>query len=243
MAKKYQQRTHVSVRKKKEEEKKLAQRRAFYAKHRKQILIGIAALVLVIVLGSLAWDYFYAPNGSMRVFMGNLIGAEETDIIKDLGTSSKPRYYKLGAMETPEGYEEGDYGLTTTAVSFDQKFYFVATDEAKTINNVYIAGVPNKTGAQMMEVLASNEMYAMQTEARTAEIAGHPVTYLYAQNMPNSEDETIYYSSLVIYADTIQNSSVLINCSSAHAPLDQVPTEEAMLAEVEGILSCLTINK
>ena len=77
MAKKYQQRTHVSIRKKKEEEAKLAKRRAFYLKNKQTILIAIGALAVIILLGSLVLDYFYAPGGSMKVFMGNLIGKTE----------------------------------------------------------------------------------------------------------------------------------------------------------------------
>lgn len=243
MAKKYQQRTHVSVRKKKEEEKKLAQQRAFYAKYRKHILIGIAALVLVILLGSLAWDYFYAPGGSMKTFMGNLIGAEENAIIKDLGTYSSPRYYTLGKMDTPEGYEEAEYGMTTTKDSHDQSFYMKTTDTSKLVETVYVTGVANKTGAEMMEVLAANQMYAYKTEVRTGEIAGHPVTYIYAHGTVNSQDDTPYYANLVCYVDTIQNSSVLVNLASAYGAMDTLPTEEAMLAEAEAIFACLTVNK
>lgn len=243
MAKKYQHRTHVSVRRKKEEEQKLAKQRAFYAKYRKHIIIGIAALVLVIVLGSLAWDYFYAPGGSMKIFMGNLIGAEENAIIKDLGTYSAPRYYTLGKMDKPEGYEDADYGITSTAVTHDQSRYMKTADTGRLIESVYVAGVANRTGAEMMEVLAANQMYAYATEARTAEIGGHPVTYIYAHGTANSDANTPYYANLVCYVDTIQNSSVLVNLVSFYGDKDTLPTEEAMLAEAEAIFPCLTVSK
>ena len=98
MAKKYQQRTHVSIRKKKEEEAKLAKRRAFFLKNKQTILIAIGALAVIILLGSLVLDYFYAPGGSMKVFMGNLIGKTENALILDFDDNNRGRYFYMGEM-------------------------------------------------------------------------------------------------------------------------------------------------
>ena len=123
MAKRYQQRTHVSIRKKKEEEQKLQKRRAFYQKHKKQLLAGGAALLALIVGVWLAVDYFYAPAGSLRMFMGNLVGVEQDWLVRNLGTSRSPRYYKFGEFTPLEGYADQSADNNFSSDKKEQSFY------------------------------------------------------------------------------------------------------------------------
>ena len=50
-----------------------------------------------------------------------------------------------------------------------------------------------------------------------------------------------FYSALVMYVDTVQDSCILVNCSSAYTALEEIPTEEQMLAEAEPIFACLKV--
>lgn len=245
MAKKHQQREHVSVRKKREEEQKLEKRRAFYAKHKKQLIWGAAALVAAVVVVCLSVDYFYTPGGSIRSFLGNLIGVEETDVVRNMGTAQSPLYFDFGSFAAPEGYTEdqaNNPGITSTSDSKEQSHYYVAEDEKKAVHDVYVTGVKNKTGEQMLESVSTSTMYTFLGEKRSAEWAGHPVKYIYAQGNPNSEDTSIYYAVLIAYVDALQDSSILLNFSSSRATLEELPTEEAMAAEAEAILAGLQVN-
>lgn len=237
MAKKYQRRTHVSVRKKQEEEKKLAERRAFFAKHQKSISIGLIALAVVLLAVILLVYFFYAPAGAMN--RAALSSAPENAIIRNLGSNGSPRYYTFGTMDTPAGYVPDTEFSTLTAP--EQNFSFNAESEDRAIQSVYVTGVKNRTGADMAAEVAASSFYASISEVKRIEIAGYTLHYLYAQGNPNQEDDSIFYSVLVMYVDTLADSSILVNCSSAYAALEEIPSEEALLAEMEDILSCLKL--
>lgn len=242
MAKKYQQRTHVSIRKKKEEEAKLAKRRAFYLKNKQTILIAIGALAVIILLGSLVLDYFYAPGGSMKVFMGNLIGKTEDALILDFDENNRGRYFNMGEMKTPEGYDRGPYEMYQDADPNEQRFQFTAQDASRPCQNVYVTGVANKTGEEMLTTLRSYGIYqAVEEEDKVTEIAGYKVRYMYSVGNPSSEENVDVYSAmLALYVDVLDGSSVAFNFNSAHCAKDALPTEEAMLKDVEAFLSCYT---
>lgn len=240
MAKKHQRREHVSVRKKKEEELKLQKRQAFYAAHKKQIFIGVVAAVLVIALGWMAIDYFYTPGGSIRMFMGKLIGVEDSWIVRNLGTTKHPLYFKFGQVDAPEGYTlDADYSVTSD--KSEQSFYYNADDESAAVQSVYYAGVKEKTSQEMLDTVMNSGMYASLSEAKETEIAGMKVHYVYAQMNPDSTDASVFSALLIMYADTVKDSCVLINCTSGHLTQDQLPDEAAMLAEAEKLVACLKL--
>lgn len=243
MAKKHQRREHVSVRRKKEEQLKLKKRQDFYAAHKKQIITGIVAAIVAIVLIWVGVDYFYTPGGSIRMFMGNLIGVEENWLVRNMGTTKKPLFFKFGEVDAPEGYTlDNDSEYTVKSENQEQSFYYIADDETATIQNVYFAGVKEKTGAEMIETVTSSGMYTSISEGKTTEIAGMPIQYVYA-TMADSSDSTLFSSLLVMYADTVKDSSVLINCTSFRGTEDGIPGEEAMLAAAESLVSCLKLSQ
>jgi len=240
MAKKNSRPT-AAARKKVEEQKlaqKQAKRLAFWQQYKKQIIIGAAAAVVAIILLVLAIDFFYMPSGSLRTFMGKPSDVSETAIVRGIGK----HYYELGNMTAPEGYAPADYGMTVSSDPYENYFYFETEDETRAVNNIYVCGVEEKSGADMVAMLAGSGVYNTVSEARQAEIAGKKVDYLYATSPvydENGETTENSYAMLICYADTIRNSSVLVNCSSAQIPTEQLPTEETMLAEVEVILGNL----
>ena len=78
----------------------------------------------------------------------------------------------------------------------------------------------------------------------TAEIGGKTVYYAYTDTALKDENgvETgDHYASLIAYVDTIRDSSVLVSCGSAQVAAELLPTEEAMVAELEGILNSLQL--
>lgn len=231
---------HMSASKRRE-----AKRRAFYEAHKKPIITACIAAAAALVLLIIAFDFFYTPGGSMRVFFGKLLGAEENAIIREVKDG---RFYTLANMDVPEGYQPEDYGLVGSMEDQAQYRYLVDTTGEKAIASVYVSGVKNQTGEGMIATLSSTGYYANQGEATQAEIAGHTVNYLYTQNnsnMATSEEEELpdeHFASLIMYVDSIQGSCVLLSCNSQeNLPLAELPTEEAMLAEAEAILSCLSI--
>lgn len=221
------------------QERKRAQRKAFYDQHRKTILITAVSAIVALILIVLAVDYFYVSEGAMRTFLGNLCGVEDSMVIREVNGN----YYELARMETPEGYQPEAYVSAFTADDREQLLYFVAEDDSRLINNVYVAGVKEKKGADMVAELtaSSSAYYAMVSDPKSAQIGGYDVNYFFAHTLYSSSEEDQYSALLVMYVDTVQNSTVLVNCATSAMAEADLPTEEAMLAEAEIILSGLTL--
>lgn len=228
---------------KKEEARKLAERQAKYQQNKKKIWTAVAAAAVALVLIIIAVDFFYTPNGSMRVFFGQLMGVKENAII---GQAADENFYTYGYMNTPEGYTPEEFIIySSNSTRRDQDFYYVATDETNPINNVYVTSVEDKTAEGMLSTLLSYTSYESMTEAKTATIAGHEVHYMYATDTSESE-ETMgqCFSLLAMYVDTVHDSCILVNTTSPYmATMEEVPTEETLLAASETILANLTLAK
>jgi len=240
MAKKHQSRPSVAARKKVEARKE-AERRAQYKQYRKPVLIGLGIVVAAVIVIVLAVDFFHVPNGSVREFMGQLIGVNETSLIRKM--EGDGLHYELGRMETPAGYTPEVYELFATSPdSKEQNRYFVTDDASKAIQNVYVSGVREQTSAQMLENLkAQGSYYAMMTDPVQVQISGHDVSYIYVQSGASDTDASVMTAQLIAYVDTVQNSCVLVNCSSAKGAVETLPTAEQMVAELEPLFACLTI--
>jgi len=241
MAKKHQSRPSAAARKKYEEKKlaeRIASRKKLFEKYKKQILIGGAALIAAVIVIVLAVDFFYAPNGSMRVFLGNVMGAVETSVIREIDDL----YYEMARMETPDGYTPEPYQLFVNGETQERNRYFITDDESRAIQSLYVTGVKSKTAAEMIEtVMKQSSSYTFQGEAKQAEIAGHPVHYLYVQNVASDEDNSIMSASLLIYVDSVADSSVLFSCTSGKMLQEELPAEEVLLAEAESLMTGLTV--
>ncbi len=224
---------------KKAEEKKIAQQKAYWEAHKKQILTIAAIAVAAIVVLALAIDYLYVPANSVRDFMGSLIGAKDNAIIRELDG----RYYEFGTMDQPAGYEAADYGAAMTSDEKETYFYYEAAEEGKAVDGVFIIGVKDRTAASMLEAISASFNYEEQTENKQATIGGQDVHYFYSKGVLNSEQPDILTANITAYVDTIKDSSILVSLSSVEGPLDTLPTEEAMLADAEAIFASLTLAK
>ena len=219
------------------EEKKVAERRAFYQQNKKKIWTGIAAVIVAVILLIFAVDVFYVPAGALRTVMGKVQGVEANSIVREIDGN----FYELAEIDIPAGYEPADYGVQMSQNPQDQSLYFVTEDASNPINNVYVSGVVKRTGEEMLKILQTAFGYDVQTEPKATEIAGHKVNYMYAQSPVDSANPVEHYAALVMYVDTIQNSSVMLNLSSAAMKAEELPSEEEMLGCTEGIFSALKL--
>ena len=224
---------------KKAEEQKIAQQKAFWEAHKKQILSIAAIAVAVIAVLCLAIDYLYVPAYSVRDFMGGLLDVKENAIIRGIDG----RYYELGAMNQPEGYEPADFGADMTSDPHETYFYYETTEEGKAVNDAFVIGVVERTAAEMLESISLTFNYEEQTENKQAVIGGHDVHYFYSKGLVSEEKPDVYTANITSYVDTVKDSCVLMSLSSVEGALDELPTEEAMLAEAEAIFACLEISK
>lgn len=233
----------MSARKKVEEKKlaeKQAKRLAFWQQYKKQIILGTVAAIVAIVALVLLVDYVYMPSGSIRTFLGKPLGGDETSIVREMNG----HYFEFAKMEQPEGYEVADYGMQLSQDPEEKYRYFETADEARAIKSVYVSGVEERQGTEMLDSLSGMGLYTVFNGPTTAEIGGKTVYYAYTDTALKDENgvETgDHYASLIAYVDTIRDSSVLVSCGSAQVAAELLPTEEAMVAELEGILSSLQL--
>lgn len=228
---------------KKEEARKLAERQAKYQQNKKKIWTTVAAVVAAVILLTIAVDFFYTPNGSMRVFFGQLMGVKDNAIV---GKAKDGNFYTYGYMNKPEGYTEQPFIIyadgTTRA---DQDFYYVADDENNIIKSIYVTSVEDKTAEEMLTSLLGYTNYDFMSEAKQATVSGHDIHYIYAQDTSETE-ETMgqVYSLLAMYINTAHDGCLLVSATAPFAPsAEEVATEEALMAAMEPILGHLTLAK
>lgn len=95
MAKKHQYRASAAEKKKRAAEAQRRQTKAFFDKYTKHLIIAAA----VIVSNSLYY------KGSLAVKDGKVEGYQENWLVKNMGTLSKPKYFKMGEVDLPQGYK------------------------------------------------------------------------------------------------------------------------------------------
>ena len=229
-----------------------AKEKAFWQAHGKKILIGTGAAVLAILVIWLGCKFFVGPGGSIPNFFGTLRNVESDWLVTNTGTTSKPKYFKMGEFTAPEGYTQ-DPEYTVSTDKLNQTFYFDADDQTAPVKSVYVAGVANKSAEDMINTVVGYGYAASATEAKTATIGGHDVHYAYLvygntdtatdTDLDGAPDYVDGYPSMTMYVDSVQGSCVLMLLNGHSAPLADVATEEAMLAEAEKLLPLLTVEK
>ena len=232
--------------------RKQAKNKAIWDAHGKQIIIAAVALVLAIIVIWLGCKWFVGPGGSLPNFFGNLRTVESDWIVTNTGSTSRPKYFKMGEMSAPEGYtldEEFQASTDTKA----QTFYYAADDESAPVKSVYVAGVANKTAAEMMETVLGYGYYESAGEAHTATIGGHDVHYAYFvygdsttatdTDLDGEVEAVDGYPSLCMYIDSVENSCVLVLLNGQTTALADVAPEADLLAKAEEILPMVTVEK
>ena len=232
--------------------RKQAKNKAIWEAHGKQIIIGSVAVVLALILIWLGCKFFMGPGGSLPNFFGNLRTVESDWIVANTGTSSKPKYFKMGEVTAPEGYTlDPEYIIGSDAKA--QTFYFAADEANSAAKSVYVAGVSNTSAADMLNTVLGYSYHESAGEATNATIGGHDVHYAYvvygdsATATDTDLDGTVEaidgYPSLCMYIDSVQDSCVLVLINGYTAPLAEVASEADLLAQAEAILPCIVVEK
>ena len=152
-------------------------RRAFLNKYRRLFTIGIPAAVILIVGIWLICKATIGPGGSIPNFFGNLRGVEDNWIVTNQGTTKAPRYYKMGTFTAPEGYTlDPDYNVSSD--SLNRTFYYTANDENAVIQSVYVAGIKEKSAAEMLETVSGYGLYAEDPVSSEEPLAGLDTKWL-----------------------------------------------------------------
>ena len=219
--------------------RKREERQKYWAQHRKQALIGLGLLVVVALLSWQAVDYFYAPEGSLRVFHGALIGARENWVVANTGTADAPRYYQIAAFDAPAGYTL-DAGYSV-AEDLSQSLYYNADDSSRPVQNLFLSGAGTATAAEQMSRIASMNYYQTLTDPVDTELCGMHVCYAYGVR-PKEDGATTGKATLLAYVDTPRGITLVVMLTTGDAALAALPGEAPLTAELETLLPLITLE-
>lgn len=226
----------------------------------KQAALTALAVIAAAVLIWLGCKWCFGPGGSIPNFFGHLRGVEDTWVVTDLNPRSNqnrnssavdgaprsktPRFFHLATFQPLEGFTQ-DVGFTLNSDTTNQDQHYTATEEGGAVESVYVFGIANKTAEKhMSDVLNTLSVSNVTGEVRKENIGGFDTLYsyfVYDQAADENGEVTEAYGSLCLCIDTTEDACVLVILNTYILPTDEVPAEDALLAEAEKVLSNLTV--
>lgn len=197
--------------------------------------VGIIVLVAVLVIAGL-WLGVKAATNPLK-------GKQDNWLILDVSASSKTHNYQhLADFTIPAGYTQTDYSLYSDGVQ--QDFFCVADDPARLVQDVYVTGAKGIVASQYPATILAYGIHKEAGEPRTLTINGMECSMLYLVSDESEwSGEGMAIAHLSFYFDTGKNACVSATFRSGTMPADQLPDEDAMLAEAEALISGLTLIK
>lgn len=217
------------------------------ARDNKIILIGTIAFVVVIlmiVLGVKLADKI----GTIPV-KDNVIQAEDSWIVRNMGTSSKPRVYKMAEVSGPvEGFE---MTVPKREIRESQFHVFDSIDENAEVTHYYMGmanGEYDEIADATYEDMSAFGTSLYATEVMPLEINGHKAYYysLHYQ-LDNSEaqdgSEIAYYQCMNAYFESkFDGVSLLISVGDRVADENSFASDEALMEVLEKAFEKVTLK-
>lgn len=244
MAKKHQYRASAAEKKKRKAEAQRRQTKAFFEKYSRHLIIAAIALVVIIAAAAIVSNSVYY-KGSLSVKDGKVEGYQENWLVKNMGSLSKPKYYKMGEVDMPQGYKS--LGALVSDKT-EQNFFFAAEDPAAPISQYTVLVMKNSNAKADAAVNSDNTSY-MNDEftVHNAQIAGHDVHVRMgvcenynADSEGNLTDFLGYYRILAAYVNNADNTTIKVTgLTPDYATLEEMPTEEEMIAYLEPVFAAI----
>ncbi len=221
-------------------------------------------MVILLILG--VWLLLKAtvgPGGSIPNFFGKLQGVESNWLVSNFGTSSKPRYYKMGTYDAPEGYTLNE-NMTTGSDELEQRFYYDADDPNALVQHFYVCPVEEKSAQEQMDSFMGYSLFYESGELHHENLAGFD-SYWISGTVDDNQDEDAALSSIqntgestdeeeekaplvnghrqmTLYTDASRGSCILLMVTTASdAPAEEIPSEEDLRVEAEKLLQGLKL--
>lgn len=189
------------------------------------IIFSVAALILAVILFFALYD-----DGSLPMQDGAPVMAGENWLIVNKGSSGDPKYYKVGEINTPDGYT-ADEPETQTNLRI---YTFRPDDAGSLIDHYYATGINGKP-VDVSETANSNYIAwgtGMEiSEVKTAVVGGKEVYYFTTIAQPSDETETQHL--LVAYLPAPRDSSILVSIA-VPSSTDAADFDEAALLGILG---------
>lgn len=224
---------------------------------RKSIICALIALAAVIVL-VVVWYYGIYDDGSLKIRNQAVVGAEDNWLIGKLDKGKNSEYYKLGTVETPEGYELTDEKISGTSSTPNYKTELVYKPlEDNGVSNLYITTVARSVDDMIdyvydtfsKMVTSDEENPGTITEVKELNAASGTARYFtYAYSYQNDTEtggtETKYSQCLVCYVPAnVKSSCVLVSVNVYPDSAEGFLSEDALVAEAQKGIAVVSIDK
>lgn len=222
------------IRKQADDKRKARENKIFYT-----LVIISLAIIAAIALNNVLRDALTLP-----VEIRNLSRIQDNWLVIDTDNHVSKRYHHPGSFDAPAGYTPGDFTKYTDGVARD--FYLVADDPEAMVSLIYVDAAPELTGAEYIQRsidMRSDALNAGSTvevgEPFTATVAGEEAHCLYMLfTTPEGS-----YGCLLLGFDAPRNVCITAILSGSYTTLENVQTQEQLLAEAQVLLAGLTIVK
>lgn len=217
-------------------------------REKRTMIIGLIAF-FVIVIGVVVGVKIYEDRGLLKVKDNVIQGVEDTWIVKNTGTNTEPRVFKMAEMTAPlEGYtlDAPDRNIMQTQFSF-----YNADDEDAPVEQYYV-GVANGNYDEAPEntysAMASFGTIIDRSEITYDEIAGIKVGYYsqsYSMDQSEAQDgsDVHYYQYLNAYFESnFKGYSILISVGGEVDNEDSMVSDEELLNVLEAAAANLVIS-
>lgn len=240
---------------------KAEKRKAFIHQYRKHLMIGIPAVIVLIVGIWLICKATIGPGGSIPNFFGHLQGVKADWIVANQGTTSDPRYYKMGTFAAPEGFTvDPEYHIASDELA--KTLYYKADDADAPVQTVYVAGVSGHTAAEMAETVRGYGLYGGEAVQHEGTLGGQEAVWLMGKINDDQEaieaanaaaangeeveepELVIGHEQMTIYVDSVQGGCILVYLNSTSStPVEDIPSDEAFLEVAEKLMAGLKPEK
>lgn len=206
----------------------------------KWIAIAAAALIVVIVVAVM----IVRNVGVLKVRNGVVQNTEETWVLRNTGTNSKPRVYRIASSEPIDGFT-----LQTPDRTVSQGLYntYKAVDESAVPSTYTLGGATgayDEVSQTVLERMASDDESIQLVKGETA---GRKTAYfIRSYNVGDPEEEGAeveYYQYLYGYVDAkLKGYSVMVLIGGQVADESAYQPDEALAAMFEEIVKNTTIG-
>lgn len=229
-------------------------------KTRKTIKNVLLVLFVLLILWQ-AWYWLIFNDGSLLIWGGKVSGAQENWLIGKGEKGKFSSFYKLGEVETPEGYIKSDVSVFGEAVTtsryrnYKTDFTFI-TEEEGVLDEVGVTCVAKPAAEIMASSYASAQTFLNRTdpglegrgltEIKTADTKLGPAQYYVYQNVTLDEEYSTfsYYQVLYMYIPSMYpDMCVMVMADDSPSSYTMYLTEDELLSAVLDVVDCIALTQ
>lgn len=213
---------------------------------------GVLALAVILFAifysdGSLPYKKVVDGEGAKATTRNVVVVPEgENWLIINKGTTTRPKYYKLGTLAIPDAYRL-DTEWTPGSDPNVAQYHCLPVDETSPLRYVHVQGVnklPKDIASEARDSYTKFYAESETSDILTQDIAGMTATYFTSKfGAPDQNNVTEYFQSLTMYLPAPHDSCVLINVMAGIRDMQDGLEPDTLMAAARGMAQGFTAEK